>query len=342
MYKSSLSVKKEVLVNLVFWLIWSYYNLVSVTNQGASFVEITLFQVTGYIVYVLTFYLNYLFVLKRVFKPFRWRRAVLGFLTSYLFFASVRYLLEEVFTLAVFGKQNYYPGTGILYYFYDNLFYSFYPIILSTVLWSVILLVRTLDYTNYIIREQKNTEIKFLKAQINPHFIFNTLNNIYSMVHFQSPNALSAIEKLSNIMRFTTYEAQKSLVHLSEELNYMKAYIELEELRHYEKSFVEWEIKVENEHIEIPPYMLSPFVENALKHGAYTHEKPVLISLECDGRVLKFNVKNEIGNQKKDHLGGIGLENLKTRLEILYPDKHKLETVIENKWFNAHLQIQLR
>lgn len=342
MYKSSVSVKKEIVINLVFWLIWSYYNLVIVSNQGVSFAEITLFQVTGYIVYVSTFYLNYLFVLKRVFKPFRWRRAVLGFFTSYLFFATARYLLEEVLMPSLFGKHNYYPGTGIIYYYYDNLFYSFYPIILSTVLWSVILLVRTLDYNNYMIREQKNMEIKFLKAQINPHFIFNTLNNIYSMVHFQSPNALSAIEKLSNIMRFTTYEAQKSQVHLSEEINYMKSYIELEELRHYEKSFVEWEVDVQNEHIEIPPYLLSPFVENALKHGAFSHENPIRISLYCDNEKLEFEVKNEIGNQKKDQVGGIGLQNLETRLEILYPNKHRLQTLRENAHFSAKLQIQLR
>lgn len=342
MYKSSLSVKKEIVINLVFWLIWTYYSLVVINDKGVSIVEVSMFQLTGYIVYILTFYLNYLFVLKRVFKPFRWRRAVLGFLVSYLFFASMRYLAEELITLHFWGLQNYSPGTNLVYYYYDNLLYSLYPIILSTALWVVILLIRTLDYNNYIIREQKNLEIKFLKAQINPHFIFNTLNNIYSMVHFQSPNALSAIEKLSNIMRFTTYEAQKSQIHLSEEMNYMKSYIELEELRHYEKSFVDWEVKVSNEDIEIPPYMLSPFVENALKHGAFSHENPIRISLDCDEKHLKFSVKNEIGKQKKDQLGGIGLQNLQNRLEILFPGKYQLETQTENTTFIANLQIQLR
>ena len=342
MYKSSISVKKELIIHLIFWLIWMYYSLIIIGDHGFQVVDVDLFYGTGMVVYVITFYLHYLFVLPRVFKPFKWKKAIMGFLISFLFFASLRYLIEEVLTLYFLNVRNYYPGTNLAYYFYDNLVYSFQPIILSTALWLIIFLVRTLDYNNYIMQEQKNMEIKFLKSQINPHFIFNTLNNIYSMVHFQSPNALSAIEKLSNIMRFTTYEAQKSMIRLSEELNYMHAYIELEELRHYEKSFVSWELNIKDENMEIPPYMLSPFIENALKHGAYSEENPVVISLFCDEKQIRFKVKNKIGQQKKDQLGGIGLQNLRNRLEILYPGKHQLNTHQEDEVFIATLEIQLK
>ncbi len=342
MYKSSISVKKEVVIHLIFWIIWMYYSLIAVDNEGIHFGRIDLFYSTGIVVYIATFYIHYLFVMPRVFKPFKWKKAIFGFLTSFLFFASFRYLIEEVLTLYFLNLRNYSPETKLVYYFYDNLYYSSQPIILCSALWLIIFLVRTLDYNNYIMKEQKNMEIKFLKSQINPHFIFNTLNNIYSMVHFQSPNALSAIEKLSNIMRFTTYEAQKSMIRLSEELNYINAYIELEELRHYEKSFVTRELNVKDENMEIPPYMLSPFIENALKHGAYSEENPVVISLFCDDKQIRFEVKNNIGQQKKDQLGGIGLQNLKNRLEILYPEKHHLDTRQEDEVFIATLEIQLK
>ncbi|WP_300662725.1 histidine kinase [Fluviicola sp.] len=342
MYKSSISLSKEVIIHLIFWLIWMYYSLIGIGDHGFQILDIDLFYTTGILVYIITFYVHYLFVLPRVFKPFKWKKAILGFLISFLFFSSLRYLIEEVLTLYFLNVRNYYPGTSMLYYFYDNLFYSSQPIILCTALWLIIFLVRTLDYNNYIMQEQKNMEIKFLKSQINPHFIFNTLNNIYSMVHFQSPNALSAIEKLSNIMRFTTYEAQKSMIRLSEELNYINAYIELEELRHYEKSFVVWELNVKDEHMEIPPYMLSPFIENALKHGVYSEENPIQISLFCDDKFIRFEVKNRIGQQKKDQLGGIGLQNLKTRLEILYPEKHLLNTRQKEEVFIATLEIRLK
>ncbi len=342
MYKSSISLKKEVIIHLVFWLIWMYYSLIVLDDNGFRIGEVDLFYTTGMVVYVTTFYVHYLFVLPRVFKPFKWKKAIMGFVISFLFFATLRYLIEEVLTLYFLNIRNYYPGTNMVYYFYDNLFYSSQPIILCTALWLIIFLVRTLDYNNYMIREQKNLEIKFLKSQINPHFIFNTLNNIYSMVHFQSPNALSAIEKLSNIMRFTTYEAQKSMIRLSEELNYIHAYIELEELRHYEKSFVKWELNIKDENMEIPPYMLSPFIENALKHGAYSEENPILISLFCDDKQIRFEVKNQIGQQKKDQLGGIGLQNLETRLGILYPEKYRLQTHQEDEVFSANLEIRLK
>lgn len=341
MYKGSISFKKEIIIHLIFWLIWTYYTILIVDNNALYVGHMHLFFITGNIIYILTFYANYLFVLPKVFKPFRWKKALIGFLVVFLFFSLSRYLTEEVITLHFFGKQNYLPGTGILYYLYDNLFYSSKPIILSTVLWVIIFLVRTLEYNQLILEENKNTEIKFLKAQINPHFVFNTLNNIYSMVYFKSDKSLPAIEKLSQIMQFTTYEAQKEKILLSGEINYILAYIELEKLRHQEESFVELNVEALSESMEIPPYILSPLVENALKHGVMSDKKPIRIDLKANKTRLFFSVVNEIGNQKKDKLGGIGLENLKKRLEIYYPGTHTLEITTEDKHFTAKLEIEL-
>lgn len=161
------------------------------------------------------------------------------------------------------------------------------------------------------------------------------------MVHFQSPESLSAIEKLSSIMRFTTYEAQKEHIALSEELDYIKAYIELEELRHYENNIVKWQSGIKDEKQRIAPYILSPLIENALKHGAYSEKDPIEINIISDDKSLNFEVINSIGNKKTDKLGGIGLDNLKNRLDMLYHGKYKLETTrLENK-FKASIQIQI-
>src|SRR5690606_26596851 len=122
-----------------------------------------------------------------------------------------------------------------------------------------------------------------------------------------------------------TYLAQRDLIKLEDELQYIHAYIELEELRHYEKSFVKWDMVSMRKDLEIPPYILSPLVENALKHGAYSEADPLQISLQADAEVLRFEVRNKIGKQKKDKIGGIGLDNLESRLKILYPDKHLLQ-----------------
>lgn len=340
MYESSVSVKKEVLLHLIFWLVWSYYSFVTLDNNGLHIAKnVGLFYITGIIVSIATFYCNYFFVLPKVFKPFKWRKAFLGYFIILALYVSLRYLTEEVLTVYLYKVRNYTADTNPVYYFYDNIFYSSRPIILSTVLWTIIFLIRTLDYNNYVTREQKNMEIKFLKAQINPHFIFNTLNNIYAMVNAQSPQSLPAIEKLSHIMRFTTYEAQRNLVKLSEELGYIQAYIELEELRHYEKSFIKWNMDIKDKTVEIPPYMLSPLVENALKHGTFSQANPIEITLICNEKYLHFEVINEIGKQKKDKLGGIGSENLKNRLEILYPGQHEFKTTDKDNIFAASLKI---
>jgi LytS/YehU family sensor histidine kinase len=162
------------------------------------------------------------------------------------------------------------------------------------------------------------------------------------MVYFKSEKSLPAIEKLSQIMQFTTYEAQKEKIPLSGEINYIRAYIELEKLRHQEESFVILDIETVSENREIPPYILSPLVENALKHGVMSDETPVRIDLKADNRKLVFCVVNKIGTQKKDKLGGIGLDNLKKRLEIYYPGTHSLEISSENQHFTAKLEIELK
>jgi len=339
MYKSSLPRSREVAIHLIFWVIWFYYMVVVISENGPEIVKPSLFITTGIIIYFITFYVNYLFVLPKVFKPFKWAKAIVAYIVVSIFFSGLRYLVEEIITLKLLNQNNYFHDTSITFYLYDNIFYASKPILFSTVLWVVILLIRTLDYNNFIIQEQKNTEIKFLKSQINPHFVFNTLNNIYSMVHFQSPHALSSIEKLGDIMRFTTYEAPRERIRLSEEIKYMKAYIELEELRHYEKAFVRMDIDVTDEHMEIPPYILSPLIENALKHGRFSQKTPIEVFLFCDEKRLVFEVKNVIGTQKKDKLGGIGLDNLTNRLEILYPQKHTLDIVRTETIFSANLKI---
>lgn len=341
MYKSSLSVKKEILIHLLFWVIWTYYNFVSIGDTGLQIGKPDLFFITGSILYILVFYFNYLLVLSKVFTSFNWKKALAGFILVFIVFSGLRYLTEQVLTFHFFNIRNYSPDTNIFYYLYDNLYYSSQPVIFSTVLWSIIFLIRTLEYNTYILEENKNTEIKFLKAQINPHFVFNTLNNIYSMVYFQSDKSLTAIEKLSEVMRFTTYESLKEKIRLSDEINYIKAYIELEQLRHQESAFVDLHIEMENEAVEIPPYILSPLVENALKHGVASNAQPITIELKVRSRQLTFKVTNDIAVQKKDKLGGIGLDNLKKRLEIHYPQKHQIAFINQNNRFIAELQIDL-
>lgn len=340
-YKSQLSTKKEILIHLVFWVVTAYFTLIKFKNAQLEIVPLTIFEKTWALVFVAAFYFNYLLVLPRVVQRFSWKKAAVGLFSNLLFFILLRYVVEEVLVFQLTGDRNYAGATPLWYYAFDNLYFSSLPIILSTFFWLIIFAIRLYAYNQFIIEEKTNAEIKFLKAQINPHFIFNTLNNIYSMVYFQSPKSLPAIEKLSSIMRFTTYESQKEKIKLADELNYIQSYIELEALRHEQENFVQLSTDIKDPHIFIPPYILSPFVENALKHGQVAETTPIHIQLQATVQQLTFTVRNTIGQQKKDKLGGIGLENVKKRLLIYYPSQHELTITNSNNIFTIQLHIQL-
>lgn len=333
MHNSTLSKRSERLIHLLFWVFTAYFAFVMNPFEFRFFIP-NLFYLTYLIAFVATFYFHYLVVMKWVFKAFQWKRLLLGMVISYLVFTALRWFEEQFVTGILFDKVNY-INPSFISYLVDNLLYSSKPIIFSSFLWYVI-------YFIHLLEEKKNTEIKFLKAQINPHFVFNTLNNIYSMVYFQSEKSLPAIAKLSEVMRFTTYYSQRERINLTEEINYIKAYIELEQFRHTESDFVNLNIKTDDENIEIPPYILSPLIENALKHGLASNEHPILVEISTDSKKISFFVRNEIGRQKKDKLGGIGLDNLKKRLELYYPNAHQLGLTNENNQFTALLQIDLK
>ncbi|MCR4033715.1 MULTISPECIES: sensor histidine kinase [Flavobacterium] len=341
MYKGTITKKLEVAIHLIYWLLISYFTFVKNPIGAKSFSIPDLFICTYFIVFILTFYFHYLIVMKQVFKSFSWKKLLAGAFISYLVFTFLRWIIEQVITKILFERVNY-TTTDFANYMLDNLHYSSMSIILSSFLWFVIYSIRLLEYNKLILEENKNTEIKFLKAQINPHFVFNTLNNIYSMVYFQSDKSLTAIDKLSKIMRFTTYESQKEKIRLVDEVDYIKAYIELEELRHQDNFSVDLNVEIKNEFEEIPPYILSPLVENALKHGEVSNAEPINIELKVSENRLNFKVKNKIGTQKKDKLGGIGLDNLQKRLEIHYPKKHQLKITNDENHFTAELEIDLK
>lgn len=341
--KNALATRKLILYHILFWLLLGYFTLLDFNQSNPLYLSVTepsVFSVFWAFVFVSSFYFNYFIVMPKIFRNFNWKKLIIGLLFFYLFFVGIRYWSEQILMPAFFGVSNYSEKTNFLYYLYDNLYYSTYPLIPSTLFWLIIFLIRLLEKNASISEEKRNMEVKFLKSQLNPHFMFNTLNNIYSLVYLNSEKALPAIEKLSSIMRFTTYESQKDLVKLSDEIEYFQSYIELEQLRHEKGINIELHLNVEIQDIKIPPLLLSPLVENAVKHGLFNYDHPINIDLSCDKKRLIFEVKNDIGKQKKDHVGGIGLDNLKRRLQIYYPKNHILELRNNDKKFIAKLEIR--
>jgi len=173
------------------------------------------------------------------------------------------------------------------------------------------------------------SELALLRSQINPHFLFNTLNNIDTLVEEDPAKASDSIIKLSDIMRYMLYDASTEKVHLKDEIEYLKSYIALHQLRLSDQDYIQFNIKGENSNRIISPMLFIPFVENAFKHGKKNVVSPgVIINLFLERQFIKFEVQNyfdEPVKGEKDITEGIGLKNIRRRLELIYPDNHELE-----------------
>ncbi|GGM83172.1 hypothetical protein GCM10010967_13600 [Dyadobacter beijingensis] len=191
------------------------------------------------------------------------------------------------------------------------------------------------------------SELSFLKAQINPHFFFNTLNNIYSLTYSDIPVSREAILKLSRMMRYVLYDTLSDAVPLQQEISFLKDYIALMALRLHECTTLEFKEPTPDKDYWIAPMLLLPFVENAFKHGSSTmlHSR-IEIALKVGEGVLSLRVFNHIAAEKDGYQldqGGIGLANTRKRLDLLYAHKHTLVTHenIEQRTYEVLLTLQL-
>lgn len=178
--------------------------------------------------------------------------------------------------------------------------------------------------------EKINSELSYLKAQINPHFFFNTLNNIYALTSIDSERARMALLKLSRMMRYVLYETAKNQTLLSREVEFIKDFITLMRLRVSEKVQIDLQIQEKFSDILIAPMLLLPFIENCFKHGISSqHTSKILISLTMEDGFLQLHTENKIFSSGKPNLeiqeSGIGLANTKRRLSLIYENKHELK-----------------
>lgn len=194
-------------------------------------------------------------------------------------------------------------------------------------------------------KEKLNTELAFLKNQINPHFLFNTLNNIYSLVQTSVPDGQKAILQLSKLMRYILYETEKGDRFLSQEIEFMQTFIELMKLRISDKVNITVSFPDDFTDVAIPPLLFLPFVENAFKHGiSYRQPSFVDVRLKVDPGKIIFECSNSIVSKGEDLSksdSGIGLENVKKRLALLFPGKHKLKVFETESIFHVILQIDI-
>lgn len=318
-----------VLVHALFWIVASIIpHVILLASSPTMSRELIIYQSVTQLYYIIVFYFIYFFISPvTIGSPRKLTTVLIIFGTSvvFLFFLKLGkvIMVDSRFALNLTQYGIYSPGhyaSDILYI----IFYSAFAILIK-------MLIRW--YDERITAEEKmiqdhKFELELLKAQLNPHFFFNTLNNIYSLVYKKSDEAPAALMKMSDIMRYMLYESKAEKVPLEKELEYLDDYIELQKLRFTDPGYIDYSVTGEVSDHQIPPMMLLSFVENAFKHGKKRVSNPgIIIRIEATEKALNFVVSNYIiENAPVENPGhtGIGLRNIKRRLELLYPNSHDL------------------
>lgn len=194
-------------------------------------------------------------------------------------------------------------------------------------------------------QEKVEAELQLLKSQVHPHFIFNTLNNIYSYALHGNSKTADLIHRLSSFLSYNLYDSKLSSIALTRELEYIDSYIELEKIRYGSRLDISVNVFNSIEDFNISPLLLLPLVENSFKHGftSSSVEKGwIRIDLSRQGEWLTVKVENSMGREERQvpHKNGIGLENVKRRLEIIYPDDHEFRCISEKNTFFLILKIR--
>jgi hypothetical protein len=308
------------------------------------FLKVPFFQkdVVNYIVLILCFYFNFYLLIPKFYFNRKYFLFVLGILLS---FAALIYVPEFVFKEFLFkgdeiphmNKFSPPKGNFILREIRHHLF-QFMAVFIFSFFMKIYARLKKAE------KEKSSAEISYLKSQINPHFLFNTLNSIYSLALEKSDSTAPAVVKLSGMMRYVISEADHDYVPLEKEIEYIDDYIDLQKIRWADTVKIAYTKSISLDGMKIAPLLLIPFIENAFKYGVNAEENSAIqIRIRAKEGKLSLEVYNNIISVKNvDVNSGLGIENTKQRLQLLYPGKHELTIINNADRFSVFLILTLK
>ncbi len=277
-------------------------------------------------------------LLTKLVQPGKYTWLLPGLVVLVFSFVILRYLIEQILYPHLIGYSNYPGRTSMTYYFLDNVYYAIIYIGLGAAIYFADELARSRKRQAALQDKSREAELAFLRSQINPHFLFNSLNNIYSLSYKGSEKTSGAILKLSELMRYMLYE-KKETVNLETEWEYVRHFIALQQLRYDHPLQTILLMEGDTASWEIPPYLLITLAENAFKHGDFSGERAFVLNVNAGQDVLNCYSQNFIAHQQKDPTGGIGLDNICRRLELMYEGRHQLSIQKDEGIFRVSFQI---
>jgi two-component system LytT family sensor kinase len=341
--------KGPLVVHLVFWLFILALCFMGIINSKEPVSAYDILVQFGYygIMNVSLFYINYTLLIPELIKlRKRYWWYVLSIAALILVMGLIKTVIASLnsdimlsFTNQRTNKKEY---VDITTYAIRTIFTSGFFIVISSLLNFAVDWFANDRIQRNLESEKKDMELQFLKSQLNPHFLFNSLNNIYSLAYQKSDKTADAVLKLSEIMRYMIYESNDSWVSLRKEIEYVQSYIELQRLRFKDGAAVELSLNGEIDNQQIVPLILISFVENAFKHGIANDPKdPIKIHIIANQKILHFSITNKKNNHNKDEMGGVGLSNVERRLQLLYPDRYRLNIVNSATHYTSELMLDI-
>ncbi|NOR86309.1 MAG: hypothetical protein GQ527_01740 [Bacteroidales bacterium] len=338
----------RVLSHILFWILYIVFFILQVGlfSENANYSNIGISMFSSSIVDILAAYFTVYYLLPQ----FLFKKKYLSFGFVFILSAGIAIIIQRVI-LHEFIYPYLYPDSASANspFWRINPFYSLINIYTVVAFFASIKLIKywyqNQQYKLELENKNKTSELALLRTQLNPHCLFNTLNNIDSLILTNQDKASDAIIKLSDILRFMIYDTKDS-ISMEKEIEYLKNYISLQQLRIKDPHFVDFKIEGDFSGKSIAPMLLIPFVENAFKHGLKKVESPgIIIHLTCDTDTIIFEVSNKYNDRiefSKDKTAGIGLANTKRRLELLYPDMYDFSIKKQDDIYLAHLEIKFK
>lgn len=285
---------------------------------------------------ILLFYTNSEILLPHVFKKRGLGLYLLSIILAFVLVLTITYF----FRYWMIGSK---PYTWFTYT-------AFYSMISSIGISTCFRLLSDYQREHRLQNEQEKvrlqSELSFLRSQISPHFMFNLMNSLAALARKKSDLLEPMIVKMSDLLRYMLYDSDGTKIQLDKEINYLKSYVDLQQMRFGNKVKVEMDFNATTANLALEPMLLIPFVENAFKHGTGLIRQPAIqIALSTTPKTIRFRVQNRFNKEftdAKDNSSGIGLANVKRRLELLYPETHTLKITQEEDLFITDLEITLK
>lgn len=340
----------RLLTHILFWAGYLFvYTGVHAESEDGLWAYF-LIELQGMPAAMLVAYVNIYVLFPRFFQPKRYVAYAVA-AVALLFVAALlnRILIERFIEPRFFPDTTYYEPIFVWYLLFKVMLWFLAPVLLFTLLVKAV--GHWIDQERLhqdTMREKLAAELNLLKAQVHPHFLFNTLNNLYALTLQAAPAAPQVVLKLSELMSYMLYESQSEHILLEKEIGHIQNYIALERLRYGNRLDVSLVASGETEGRMIAPLLLIPFVENAFKHGVSDETENVWVTIDLKVKDGWLGVKVEnscTASEKRSNengvTGGIGLQNVKRRLALLYPDTHKLILTRETEYYSVDLKIRL-